>query len=316
MNKLTKISFIQPKIINASNSNVIIDEIFYIYSDHLGTPRKITNQDNILQWSWNNIEPFGDNEPISASNIEFNLRFSGQYYDQETKTNYNLFRDYNSSLGRYLQSDPIGLSRGLNSYAYANQNPLSFSDPLGLFTTLIFVKDELVLNHVALMINNKIYDINPGNNKKQNVNYFVNYFYSFFYFNPDSKNSDNSNTGDFFSQYLTYEGYNSKSFDLYHLKLSLLEEENLIHTCNLMSGNYNLFLNNCASFINHILSKNKIKKSTDMNKLMTPYLFQILLENDYVFKSRLIKKETKTLITNYNQYINQYTNYVSLRGGK
>ncbi len=101
-------------------------------SDHLGTPRKITNKDNILQWSWNNIEPFGDNEPVSNSNIEFNFRFPGQYYDKETKTNYNLFRDYNFSLGRYVQSDPIGLSGGLNSYVYIDQNPLSYFDINGL----------------------------------------------------------------------------------------------------------------------------------------------------------------------------------------
>ncbi len=48
------------------------------------------------------------------------------------KTNYNLFRDYNSSLGRYIQSDPIGLSGGLNSYAYAGQNSLSYFDINGL----------------------------------------------------------------------------------------------------------------------------------------------------------------------------------------
>ncbi len=126
------IAFIQPKIISTSVGNVTVDELFYIYSDYLGAPRKITNQDNIWQSSWNNIEPFGDNEPISASNIEFNLRFPGQYYDQETQNNYNLFRDYNPSLGRYVQSDPIGLSGGLNSYAYANQNPLSYFDTNGL----------------------------------------------------------------------------------------------------------------------------------------------------------------------------------------
>ncbi len=128
------ITFIKPKIISNSGASFTVDELFYIYSDHLGTPRKITNKDNILQWSWNNIDPFGDSDPISNSNMEFNLRFPGQYYDQETKTNYNLFRDYNAGLGRYIQSDPIGLSGGLNSYAYANQNPLSFSDPFGLLT--------------------------------------------------------------------------------------------------------------------------------------------------------------------------------------
>lgn len=52
-------------------------------------------------------------------------------HDQETATHYNYFRDYDPAIGRYIQSDPIGLEGGLNSFAYAYDNPLIFYDAEG-----------------------------------------------------------------------------------------------------------------------------------------------------------------------------------------
>jgi uncharacterized protein RhaS with RHS repeats len=44
----------------------------------------------------------------------------------------NYFRDYDPQTGRYIESDPIGLAAGVNTYAYADENPISEPDPLGL----------------------------------------------------------------------------------------------------------------------------------------------------------------------------------------
>src|SRR5208283_4297734 len=61
-----------------------------------------------------------------------NLRLPGQYFDHETTFHYNGFRDYIPAIGRYIESDPIGLGGGLNTYAYVEGMPLNFVDPLGL----------------------------------------------------------------------------------------------------------------------------------------------------------------------------------------
>jgi len=114
-------------------------EFYAVHFDHLNTPRWVKKATLPYQtvWHWP-LTPFGDNlpeeNPSGLGNFEFNLRFAGQYFDKETNLHYNYFRDYDPSIGRYIQSDPIGLVGGINTYAYVNGNPLSFSDSLGLFT--------------------------------------------------------------------------------------------------------------------------------------------------------------------------------------
>ncbi|MFN7219941.1 MAG: RHS repeat-associated core domain-containing protein [Burkholderiales bacterium] len=134
--------------------------IFYVHTDHLGTPRAITDpSDNKLVWRWKNDDPFGNNQPDenpngangSGSNAAFkyNLRFPGQYFDQETGTYYNYFRDYEPSVGRYIQSDPIGLRGGINTYAYVSGNPLGSIDPLGLAAALARCASQILGNRVV-----------------------------------------------------------------------------------------------------------------------------------------------------------------------
>ena len=108
---------------------------YYIHTDHLDTPREITDTSGNVVWQWDNADPFGNNvpneNPSGLGKFEQPLRFPGQYADKETNLNYNVNRDYDSAVGRYIQSDPIGLAGGINTYAYALGDPLLFRDPTG-----------------------------------------------------------------------------------------------------------------------------------------------------------------------------------------
>ncbi len=67
--------------------------------------------------------------------FKYHLRFPGQYFDIETNLHYNYFRDYDPAIGGYIESDPIGLKGGLNTFGYVSGNPLWAVDPFGLDET-------------------------------------------------------------------------------------------------------------------------------------------------------------------------------------
>jgi RHS repeat-associated protein len=104
--------------------------LYFIHPDHLGTPQRITDANQNIVWDAA-LRPFGEVEQMTQT-FTLNLRFPGQYADAETGLNYNFFRDYDPSVGRYVESDPIGLEGGTNTYAYVQGDPVSLADPDGL----------------------------------------------------------------------------------------------------------------------------------------------------------------------------------------
>jgi RHS repeat-associated protein len=131
------VALVKPSSFVASHGGLAAGNVavFWIEIDHLDTPRAVVNASHATVWRWA-FDVFGtavaNETPGGASPFAYSLRFPGQVADAETGTYYNYQRNYDPALGRYLESDPIGLEGGFNTYLYVEANPLEYADDVGL----------------------------------------------------------------------------------------------------------------------------------------------------------------------------------------
>ena len=103
----------------------------FIFVNGTGMPVRVENELGDEVWRANHIDPYGLVEVDEGAEVDVRLRFAGHFYDEHTGLHYNRFRDYDPSLGRYLQPDPIDMAGGINLYAYPS-NPVVDVDLRGL----------------------------------------------------------------------------------------------------------------------------------------------------------------------------------------
>ncbi|MGA3190497.1 MAG: RHS repeat-associated core domain-containing protein [Bryobacteraceae bacterium] len=124
---ITPLLFLDYESIDA---DPVLGTVYYIYGNHQGTP--VLVEDEACRTVWEaRLDPYGSAQIDPRSTIQLALRFPGHYHDPEIGLHYNRYRYYSPELGRYLQSDPLGIRGGSNLYAYA-KNPLKSVDVLGL----------------------------------------------------------------------------------------------------------------------------------------------------------------------------------------
>ncbi|WP_405118179.1 RHS repeat-associated core domain-containing protein [Pseudomonas leptonychotis] len=120
----------QPLFTRAQRNDTQAWAVGYFGTSHLGTPEVAFEKSGEVTWRAK-AQAFGETQ-VTLNIINNALRFPGQYFDQETGLYQNYFRDYDPQLGRYVQSDPIGLSGGLSTYSYVMGAPLMNFDIFGL----------------------------------------------------------------------------------------------------------------------------------------------------------------------------------------
>ncbi|MEO1407233.1 MAG: RHS repeat-associated core domain-containing protein, partial [Pseudomonadota bacterium] len=104
--------------------------VYAVHGGHLGQPLLMT--DELGNEVWNaEYAPFGGALP----SIDFDdpsVRYPGQWAEGETQLFQNWHRDYDPSLGRYIEADPLGLAAGQSLYGYVSNDPVNYVDPQGL----------------------------------------------------------------------------------------------------------------------------------------------------------------------------------------
>ncbi|WP_162149144.1 RHS repeat-associated core domain-containing protein [Asticcacaulis benevestitus] len=107
---------------------------YYIHSGHLNEPQMMTNAAKTKVWDAY-VTPFGQAQVFATASANIDIRLPGQWYQAEAAgagLNQNHYRDYDPSLGRYIQTDPLGIDAGQNPYAYVDGKPYDLVDPQGL----------------------------------------------------------------------------------------------------------------------------------------------------------------------------------------
>ena len=103
--------------------------LYYFHTDQIGTPLEMTDREGQIVWQAT-YKAWGALETLTVNEVAQNLRFQGQYFDDETGLHYNTFRYYDPEVGRFITQDPIGLGGGNNLYRYV-PSPTGWIDPWG-----------------------------------------------------------------------------------------------------------------------------------------------------------------------------------------
>jgi RHS repeat-associated protein len=107
-------------------------EIYYYHADGLGSVAALTDSKQKIVESYT-YSSFGELKKSQGDRVKNTFTFTGREWDEEIGLYYYRARYYDAKVGRFVSEDPIRLRGGdINFYVYVKNNPVIFTDPLGL----------------------------------------------------------------------------------------------------------------------------------------------------------------------------------------
>jgi RHS repeat-associated protein len=127
-------------LINGSGGSETTD---FIHAGQIDEPLAVTNAAQSLVWNAC-ADPFGTATTFTTPGTTLDMRLPGQSSQLETNSlHQNRWRDYDPSLGRYIEPDPLGIDAGRNVYGYVDGDPLNLEDPTGLWQVCVPIPDGI-----------------------------------------------------------------------------------------------------------------------------------------------------------------------------
>jgi RHS repeat-associated protein len=145
---------------------------YYFTKDHLGSVREMTDGSGTIQARYD-YDPYGRRTKTFGS-LDADFGFSGYFYHSVSGLSLTLFRAYDSNLGRWLSMDPLHENAGFNLYAYAENDPINNTDPLGLLCTNAVQVAKQVYDKASQVYDMASKAIDFENNRNGLISFFNN----------------------------------------------------------------------------------------------------------------------------------------------
>ncbi|MBY0555263.1 RHS repeat-associated core domain-containing protein [bacterium] len=217
--------------------NPSLEEVYYLVKDQLGSILKVVKEDGTILQELT-YDEFGVVLSDTASGYQ-PFGYAGGHYDHDTGLVRFGARDYDASIGRWIEKDPIGFKgRSLNLYSYVHNDPINYIDPSGL----IVAQQEYVGDGAG----------GPDESAGITINMYPDAASGFGHVGGEAGYDASKGNYPDGVAYDEYEKDHSATDDV-HIDATPEQVEQFRESLNSNDNNYNLLQNNCSQTINKAL---------------------------------------------------------------